>query len=414
MIYALNDQNERINASKAEKGKNYYCPNLDCTNRDLILKKGQIRVPHFAHKSQKDCSYEPESETHIACKMFFQTLLSLDDQFVEFYGIEGVRPDVLYNQFALEIQCSPITNGEIKRRNRTYEKNGYTAIWIFLEDEFISKTKKVLEDPKRSWEFWRLKEHGLTEKGDIKPGAFMESKPIYRIKKPVWHASFKKGSIHNHNILNFKYENENISVSFSEYDAIDGIGYYDTFIKAKKENELVINNKQDFDNILEEILLLINTKKELSTLKKELNSLPKHIQASLYESSELDYPHTGVGSFLIDDEYYRLKIGTFIDEIYRKMNRPMEEFKKRIEDWIYEAKSKKDKIEDWRNQNTFERYGKTYIPLCRIDKINHETPKAYLIYLGWIPKSVSFKDDKYLYCEEWWYKRIEKGLKEKK
>ncbi len=65
MIYALNDQNERINAYKAEKTKINYCPNLDCDNRELILKKGHIRIPHFAHKSQKDCSSEPESETII-------------------------------------------------------------------------------------------------------------------------------------------------------------------------------------------------------------------------------------------------------------------------------------------------------------------------------------------------------------
>ena len=94
MIYALNDQNERINASKAVKEKSYLCPNLECENRELILKKGHIRIPHFAHKSQNDCTWEPESEAHIMCKTFFQSKLDLDKQFVEYYGIEGVRPDV--------------------------------------------------------------------------------------------------------------------------------------------------------------------------------------------------------------------------------------------------------------------------------------------------------------------------------
>jgi hypothetical protein len=38
MIYALNDQNERINASEAVKEKIYLCPNLECDHRELILK----------------------------------------------------------------------------------------------------------------------------------------------------------------------------------------------------------------------------------------------------------------------------------------------------------------------------------------------------------------------------------------
>ena len=71
-------------------------------------------------------------------------------------------------------------------------------------------------------------------------------------------------------------------------------------------------------------------------------------------------------------------------------------------------------LKDWRNQNTLKLNGKVYVPLCRIEKINHENPDAYLVYYNqWIPKSCSIKDDKYLYCEEWMYKKIEEGFKEK-
>ncbi|KKM10986.1 hypothetical protein LCGC14_1721550 [marine sediment metagenome] len=369
MIYALNDQNERINASKAEKGKSYYCPNLDCDNRELILKKGHIRIPHFAHKSQKDCSSEPESEAHILCKTFFQSLLDLDNQFVEYYGIKGVRPDVLYDQFALEIQCSPITVNEIKRRNKIYKKNGYVAIWIFLEDEIISikKTK--------------------------------EPKAYYRIKKPVLRVSFEDIGRRNFKFFSFKCENEDIHLNYNDYY---GEPFFNEFTK---QNELVINTKQDFDSILEEILFLIKNKKELHDLKKKLNSLPKRIQGQIYEGSNLDFAHFSARDFF--DGVGSSNIGMFIDHIFLENDSSMEKLKEYIENMIIEDYTKVKKIKEWRDRNTFEKNGKKYIPLCTLHKIYDETPKAYLVWSNqWIPKSRSYKDDKYLYCEEWMYKKI--------
>lgn len=374
MIYALNDQNEKINASIAEKGKIYYCPNLDCGNRELILKKGHIRIPHFAHKSQKDCSSEPESEAHILCKSFFQSLLDLDKQFVEYYGIEGVRPDVLYDQFALEIQCSPITANEVKRRNKIYKENGYMPIWIFLEDEFISLKKTN------------------------------EPKAYYRIKKSALRASFEDIGRRNFKVFSFKCETEDIHVNFNYY-----VGFFNEFTK---QNELVINSKGDFDIILEEILILIKNKKELDDLKKKLNSLPKQIQGNLYESSNLNYAHISAYDFY--DGVNNFNIGMFIDEIFREKDSPMEVFKEHIENMIIDAYTKGKKIEEWRDRYTFEKNGKKYIPLCRINKIYHETPRAYLVWSNqWIPKSSSCKDKKYLYCEECVYKRIVNDYKEK-
>jgi len=421
MIYALNDQNERINASKAVKEKSYLCLNLECENRELILKKGQIRIPHFAHKSKKDCYSEPESEAHLSCKLYFQSLLELDNRFVEYYGIEGVRPDVLYDQFALEIQCSPITVKEVIRRNKIYEKNGYIAIWIFLEDAFtsIKKTKVPQEKSERDK---KLERHGITWKEE----APIESEPVYhinyRVKKPVLRSSFQDIRGRNFKFFSFKYENEDIHVIFNDYA---GSGYFNEFTK---ENEIVINTKQDFDSILEEILILVKNKKELHNLEKKLNSLPKEIQAILYESSNLNIPHISGRDFVQENKYYRYKIGTFIHEMFRNMNCPIEGFKELIENMVIEAYTKvneaytkvneaytkdksindwrnQNKFEDWRDQNTFNQNGKTYVPVCRKVKIKRETDDAYLVHNNqWIPKSVSYMDDRYIYCEEWLYK----------
>ena len=60
----------------AEKINKYMCP--DC-NKDVILKKGSIRIHHFAHyKSENPCKYYEhpgESQIHKDAKMAFKTIL---------------------------------------------------------------------------------------------------------------------------------------------------------------------------------------------------------------------------------------------------------------------------------------------------------------------------------------------------
>ena len=142
--------------------------------------------------------------------------------------------------------------------------------------------------------------------------------------------------------------------------------------------------------------------------------MPKQIQGNLFESSilrsNLNYAEISGRTFF--DGMNNYNIGMFIDKIFHKKDCPMEEFKEYIENLKSKAFTKDKSIKDWRNQNTIERNGKKYVPLCRIEKINHETPKAYLVFFDqWIPKSRSFKDKKYIYCEEWRYKKIGNGSK---
>lgn len=52
--YALNTNNELINIRKASKNKQYFCPYC---KSEMILKQGNIRKWHFAHKTD-NCSYD--------------------------------------------------------------------------------------------------------------------------------------------------------------------------------------------------------------------------------------------------------------------------------------------------------------------------------------------------------------------
>ena len=50
MLYANNKDNIRIYADDAHKDESYFCP---CCEQKMILKKGKIREPHFAHKGKQ-------------------------------------------------------------------------------------------------------------------------------------------------------------------------------------------------------------------------------------------------------------------------------------------------------------------------------------------------------------------------
>ena len=64
---------------KATKTNTYACP--DC-KKDVILRKGEIRVPHFAHyKSDNPCTYYErpgESQIHKDAKLALKTILEED------------------------------------------------------------------------------------------------------------------------------------------------------------------------------------------------------------------------------------------------------------------------------------------------------------------------------------------------
>ena len=53
--YALTENKKPVSPQTAEKGQRFLCPECDT---DVILRKGDVRVHHFAHKPDTRCSGE--------------------------------------------------------------------------------------------------------------------------------------------------------------------------------------------------------------------------------------------------------------------------------------------------------------------------------------------------------------------
>jgi hypothetical protein len=137
---AIEASNSLEYASELRKqGKKYVCRNPACTDPELELCKGELIPPYFRHVKKCDCEKygEPETFAHKAMKKWLVDLLGNRDTVqLEYYGIDGVRPDVLWQgKYAFEVQHSPIKTSEVERRNAEYERSGKVPIWIFHAEE---------------------------------------------------------------------------------------------------------------------------------------------------------------------------------------------------------------------------------------------------------------------------------------
>lgn len=167
MIIAESIAGEKINARNADRTQSYFC---SMCKEAVVLKRGQIKVPHFSHKYDSDCAslYEGETWEHLKGKSDLSDWLAKlgGKPELEVY-IEKInqRADVLFEWdsqlYAIEYQCSPITERAIIERTEGYLSIGIKPIWIAGEKLKLGMKLSVihrqfvLEGPlKRTFHFY--------------------------------------------------------------------------------------------------------------------------------------------------------------------------------------------------------------------------------------------------------------------
>ncbi len=140
---------------EAKSNKPFFCPR--CFDA-AILKKGTVRIHHFAHKPPVTCEYGlGESEQHRRCKLEIYEGLLKHRRFVECEierDMGTVRPDFSAYmdgiQIAIEVQISALTMDQIIYRTSEYAKKGIYVLWLSIYTD-------ALDDEKYSpklWERW--------------------------------------------------------------------------------------------------------------------------------------------------------------------------------------------------------------------------------------------------------------------
>ncbi len=144
-LYAL-ENDFPIAASKAEKGKDYLCP--EC-RAQVRLRGGPSRQTHFYHLAlPKSCRQHQKSEEHLQLQIRLVAAIGNGAQIeARFDPIQRIA-DVAWHakKIVFEIQRSPISLEEVKERNLDYQSVGYEVIWILHDAQFNKRTLQAAEN----------------------------------------------------------------------------------------------------------------------------------------------------------------------------------------------------------------------------------------------------------------------------
>jgi competence protein CoiA len=133
----------------------FVCP--ECA-KEVVLRKGTVRLTHFAHKSPIACSYGAgETEAHRRCKMEIYEALLRQPGVTEVAlerSLKTVRPDVSAHingiPVAIEVQISTLSQETIIHRTKEYERKGIYVLWLAQWSPYLDGDRYS----PRLWEKW--------------------------------------------------------------------------------------------------------------------------------------------------------------------------------------------------------------------------------------------------------------------
>lgn len=188
MLGALNSDRTKQYAHLAKKTDGpFVCP--ACTG-EVILKKGPIKIHHFAHKAKSNCKHgSGESESHRKAKInIYEYLKQFGGKYLELEMekiLPGYTPDVYikYSDFAIafEIQKSAIGLNEIKERTLKYSNAGIYCLWLLIGEDGPEEDQERYSPS--VWELWLYELYNnlyyIYESGEILAWSF-EPCQLYR------------------------------------------------------------------------------------------------------------------------------------------------------------------------------------------------------------------------------------------
>ena len=145
MALFAKDKDETVSAWDAETGKRYEC--LECQT-PLKLRTSKLKFPHFYHVStSRYCRLYSKSEKHLLIQYEIQKKIPGTILEKPFPSI-GRIADVVWEekQMIFEIQCSFITEKEVKERTEEYRSLGYEIIWLLDDRKFNKKHLSAAEN----------------------------------------------------------------------------------------------------------------------------------------------------------------------------------------------------------------------------------------------------------------------------
>lgn len=148
MFFAKDERGIRTYIDNAIRNKTYFCP---ACNAQMIIKRGKINAPHFAHKTKVECDpwycnkmsvWHKNLQSHFSEK---HTEITVWNSFKTEFHIADSMLTVKDKTYIFEFQHSPISYDEFNKRSSFYLSLGYILIWVFDFCE-IKNPKKIFYD----------------------------------------------------------------------------------------------------------------------------------------------------------------------------------------------------------------------------------------------------------------------------
>lgn len=267
MLFALDKDGKRIHIETTCNKQDYFC--ATCGDK-LVLRKGKIRIHHFAHPSNSECTdswHYDMSEWH----QRWQARFPLETQeIVKIKDGQKHRADVLLEdkKVVFEFQHSPLSVDEFEDRNNFYNSLGYKVIWIFdvseqYETGAIENYRRDLyswSHSKRTFDYFNPKNDGV-ELYFLIQNASSENERMNRYQEIInsgdvlWEEAEDYYNDHKDD------DNALIKVTWSTEDgfkrfATDGFIYDENdivnrFVESTKEKDKTIRLGDLFDTLVE-------------------------------------------------------------------------------------------------------------------------------------------------------------------
>lgn len=145
-LYALDDTFP-VSACRAERGKDYICP--ECKSH-VRVRAGVSRQIHFYHfRSSKNCRQNKKSLEHLQLQLKLFDLIGSVEAQIEcpFPSIQRIADIAWHAQkIVFEVQCSSIPLDEAKERILDYQKIGYRVFWILHDKQFNKRLLSASEN----------------------------------------------------------------------------------------------------------------------------------------------------------------------------------------------------------------------------------------------------------------------------
>lgn len=143
---------------RLKKSEAFFCP---ACKREVVLKLGNHRIPHFAHKKDAACPYEhePESARHLTGKLDLFSWLqrqNIQAKLEPYLSSVRQRPDILVAHhliYAIEYQCSAVGEQLFQKRNDFYRAKGIRPIWILGAHHLRYRNMHHITLPRFQWMF---------------------------------------------------------------------------------------------------------------------------------------------------------------------------------------------------------------------------------------------------------------------